>query len=617
MPFIGCRHSEPSGNNGYQDYLGHEICGEYLFDQGSWIGVRPLDGAPGLDAPLILCDSMGYRPGEPLLVCSSPVFDTGWEWSVHYYPGRVVQQGNSHQATFRFETLFADNGTILTVASMLPAGEQTLSGSLSFQFPLQDTIVSGDPVKFLSNSVLRSHTPGHPCEVSEGIPGFRVPFENGRLRVTLCFIHQEGKRFPEPEECSEKEIRKQYEARWAERLTPFGHLSGEKSDLAVKSVQTLMLNWRSPSGDFKHDGVFPSVFHGYFNGYWAWDSWKHAAALALFEPRIAQEQIRVMFSFQEKSGMIPDVVYRDSVYEKPNRRNTKPPLAAWAVSGVFRETGDSAFIREMFPALLRYHRWWYRFRDHNGNGLCEYGSTDGTLVAAAWESGMDNAVRFDDVRMVQNSPGAWSMDQESVDLNCYLYDEKIRLAGLAQYLGRTELSDSLETEAAELKRMIQTRFWDEETGWFYDFNLSQNNLVRSAGPEGWIPLFCGVASQTQAEKVCRKLLDTLSFNTYCPFPTLDASHPGFNPQKGYWRGPVWIDQAAFAIEGLMRYGFEDEAEMLYQKLLTHARGVTDAMTPLYENYHPLTGETLNASWFSWSAAHFLLLLDLMEARDQR
>ena len=41
--------------------------------------------------------------------------------------------------------------------------------------------------------------------------------------------------------------------------------------------------------------------------------------------------------------------------------------------------------------------------------MCEYGSTDGTLEAAAWESGMDNAIRFDDAMMLKNdgSEDAW------------------------------------------------------------------------------------------------------------------------------------------------------------------------------------------------------------------
>lgn len=79
----------------------------------------------------------------------------------------------------------------------------------------------------------------------------------------------------------------------------------------------------------------------------------------------------------------------------------------------------------MYPQLMSYYKWWYAKRDHDRNGMCEYGSTDGTLEAAAWESGMDNAIRFDDVEMLANDgyDDAWSMNQESVDLNAYLAHE--------------------------------------------------------------------------------------------------------------------------------------------------------------------------------------------------
>ena len=43
--------------------------------------------------------------------------------------------------------------------------------------------------------------------------------------------------------------------------------------------------------------------------------------------------------------------------------------------------------------------------------------------------------------------------------------------------------------------------------------------------------------------------------------------------KGYWRGPVWLDQFYFGIEGLRRYGLEKEAEMLTTDLWANADGL--------------------------------------------
>ena len=68
----------------------------------------------------------------------------------------------------------------------------------------------------------------------------------------------------------------------------------------------------------------------------------------------------------------------------------------------------------MYPKLKKYHNWWYENRDHDKDGLAEYGSTDGSLIAAKWESGMDNAVRFDDSKILKNKDNAYSLDQESL-----------------------------------------------------------------------------------------------------------------------------------------------------------------------------------------------------------
>jgi putative isomerase len=117
-----------------------------------------------------------------------------------------------------------------------------------------------------------------------------------------------------------------------------------------------------------------------------------------------------------------------------------------------------------------------------------------------------------------------------------------------------------------------------------------------------------VANQDQANAVQTTMLDTNHFLTKVPLQTLSVSHPEFNPQKGYWRGPNWLDQAYFGIQGLRNYGFEKEADQLTLTILEGAEGLLDKGTSIRENYHPVTGEGLNAHNFSWSAAHIIMLL---------
>jgi len=374
--------------------------------------------------------------------------------------------------------------------------------------------------------------------------------------------------------------------------------------IAVKSLLTLINNWKCPTGSLYHDGIVPSYNVGYFNGFWAWDSWKHAAALARFAPELAKNQIRSMFDYQDNFGMIADCIFADST--ENNWRDTKPPLAAWAVWKVFQSTNDNEFLKEMYPKLAQYHNWWYTYRDHDKNGLCEYGSTDGTLVAAKWESGMDNAVRFDNTEMLQNNEFSWSLNQESVDLNSYLYAEKIYLSSIATEVGLESNAANFTYEAKKLKDAIQQTMFENETGYFYDVNLLSNDFIKVQGPEGWIPLWTGVASEEQAKLVKKVMADTSAFATYIPFPTVSKTHPEFS--EGYWRGPVWLDQAYFAINGLKRYGYNQEADEFTKQILNRGEGLRNSDLPIKENYNPINGKGLRVNHFSWSAAHLLLLL---------
>jgi len=380
------------------------------------------------------------------------------------------------------------------------------------------------------------------------------------------------------------------------------------TSLLAKTILTLQNNWRIPAGEIKHEGLFPSYHYKWFNGFWSWDSWKHAVGLSYFDVELAKEQIKLMFVFQEPDGFVADCVYRDTTIEAHNYRDTKPPLSAWAVSKVYEKDKDIDFVKYMYPKLKKYHYWWYAKRDHDQDDLCEYGSTDGSLVAAKWESGMDNAIRFDNSKILENVEGAYSLDQESVDLNAYLYAEKLFLAELANAIENHKDAEKFSTEAEALKKRIQQQFYDATDQWFYDTNLEGTTFIKGEGSEGWTPLWAKVATQVQADGVKNNMMNSAKFFTKVPFQTMSADHPKFNPLKGYWRGPNWLDQAYFGVKGLLNYGFTAEADKASLQILAGCEGLLEKGFPIRENYHPLTGKGLNAKNFSWSAAHIMMLL---------
>ncbi len=376
----------------------------------------------------------------------------------------------------------------------------------------------------------------------------------------------------------------------------------EYDRVAAKAVTTLISNWRSPRGDLFHSGVVPSHGVGYFVGLWAWDSWKHAVALAKFNPELAKDQMRAMFDYQLPDGMVIDCIYSNKSWN--NARDSKPPLAAWAVNEIYKETLDTAFVAEMYPLLVKYYEWWFVDRDNNKNGVCEFGSCDGTLEAAAWESGMDNAIRFDDTKMVKNNNKAWSMNQESVDLNAFLAYENEILSSFAKMVGDTILVKGGFFNGGEYPINVADYFFCSDKGFFFDRTFD-GKFIEHEGTEAAIPLWAGIASKEQAAAVSEKFLNPNKFATYIPFPTIAADDPKFTP-NGYWRGPIWLDQVYFGINGLRKYGYIEQADEFTRNVFDRLYGVKEG-APIHENYNTHTGELLKAPHFSWSSAHLLML----------
>ena len=325
--------------------------------------------------------------------------------------------------------------------------------------------------------------------------------------------------------------------------------------------QTLRWNWREPLGDIRHGGCIPSPFA--YVGFWAWDSWKHAAVLPA---PLAREQIRAMFDWQRADGMVPDTVRADS--SKNHWGCSKPPLAAWACSK------HPGLLEEFRPAILRYLQWWEENRRPPGCRLFAYGGDD--LERSRWESGWDNATRYDEAKLLPEG----MQNVLSVDLNAFICREK-RLLG---------------DPDPELERLVNEVFFHD--GAFYDVTWPDLRPVKTLTAAGWIPLWCGIATADRAESVIRLMLDPRHFYTPLPFPTVARSDARFDPE-GYWRGPVWMDHACWAVETLARYGREKEAREAASKLLESP--------PDWECYHPFTSQpALGARpavpQFGWTSA---------------
>lgn len=570
-----------------KDHWVNGFCGPFSLDMNrrQWMAQSAVTVGYADQANVIFTpDSTCYFPGELYLSASSE-------------EGKIIQRLNFLDASTALLRIHSDAGKELSLTASQWGKEIQVQTD-------QNTVIARHPS---GEIVALTFTPDVSVKGTDNNYQAKINGSERDTYVAISFYTGEkelsaGLQKAQLALSNPQEGLKANKERWEGYLTKIlrKDMKPEYDRIAVKAVVTLISNWRTHRGGLLHEGIVPSHAAYYFVGFWAWDTWRFSAALAKFDPELAKDNIRAMFDYQQPDGMIIDCIYTDPA--ENNARDSKPPLVSWAVDEIFTHTNDTAFISEMYPQLMAYYKWWYNKRDHNRNGMCEYGSTDGTLEAAAWESGMDNAIRFDDAKMLKNNGAedAWSMDQESVDLNAYLALECKLLKKFASILGVT-------FDGPDYSSQVADYFFDKEKGFFFDRRLKDGSFIQEPGCEAYTPLWTEVATADQVKAMLPLLTDTAKFSTYIPFPTVAADNPKYNP-RGYWRGPIWLDQTYFAIRGLRNYGYNKMADEYTLQVFDRLQGLKEG-APIHENYGTHTGELLKAPHFSWSSSHLLMLYD--------
>ena len=570
-----------------KDHWVNGFCGPFSLDMNrrQWMAQSAVTVGYADQANVIFTpDSTCYFPGELYLSASSE-------------EGKIIQRLNFLDASTALLRIHSDAGKELSLTASQWGKEIQVQTD-------QNTVIARHPS---GEIVALTFTPDVSVKGTDNNYQAKINGSEHDTYVAISFYTGEkelsaGLQKAQLALSNPQEGLKANKERWEGYLTKIlrKDMKPEYDRIAVKAVVTLISNWRTHRGGLLHEGIVPSHAAYYFVGFWAWDTWRFSAALAKFDPELAKDNIRAMFDYQQPDGMIIDCIYTDPA--ENNARDSKPPLVSWAVDEIFTHTNDTAFISEMYPQLMAYYKWWYNKRDHNRNGMCEYGSTDGTLEAAAWESGMDNAIRFDDAKMLKNNGAedAWSMDQESVDLNAYLALECKLLKKFASILGVT-------FDGPDYSSQVADYFFDKEKGFFFDRRLKDGSFIQEPGCEAYTPLWTEVATADQVKAMLPLLTDTAKFSTYIPFPTVAADNPKYNP-RGYWRGPIWLDQTYFAIRGLRNYGYNKMADEYTLQVFDRLQGLKEG-APIHENYGTHTGELLKAPHFSWSSSHLMMLYD--------
>ncbi len=334
------------------------------------------------------------------------------------------------------------------------------------------------------------------------------------------------------------------------------------------------------------EAMTPSKPH--YVGVWQWDAYFHALAYRHVEPRLAQDQLRVLLDHQRADGMIPDAVYDEGVVthlSAPVEADvTKPPLIAWTAWKLYEMDGDREFLEEIYEPIVRNNAWWFEASCPDDTGLCAY--------YHPYSSGLDNSPLWDD-----------GLPVKSPDLNTYLVLQQEALGRIARVIGDERAARDWARRARDLAHRMLSAMWDEEAGLFWPMRGRQPVRVRT--PFSLFPLLTGRLPKAVVRRMVAELTDPRSFWSPYPVPTVALNDPRHDPEC-MWRGPTWVNVNYSLIHGLRRSGEGALARQLRERTLAMIAGQRD----IHEFYHPLSGVAPHsaAGVFGWSAALFIELL---------
>ncbi len=204
-------------------------------------------------------------------------------------------------------------------------------------------------------------------------------------------------------------------------------------------------------------------------------------------------------------------------------------------------------------------------------GLSRYYDTNVLHVLAEAESGWDYTTRFDD----------HCLDYLPIDLNALLYKYERDLAVMAEQLNRANDAQIWGRAARRRKKMINQLMWHETDGLYYDYDYRHGEQGIIASLASYVPMFAGMTSKEQTARLVEALP---RFETEHGLTTTDKDNSP--PADKQWATPNgWAPLHDFVVDGLLQYGYEEEALRIARKWVDTVNLKFQATGKIYEKYN--------------------------------
>lgn len=169
-----------------------------------------------------------------------------------------------------------------------------------------------------------------------------------------------------------------------------------------------------------------------------------------------------------------------------------------------------------------------------------------------------------------------------VDLNAQLYVYEEDLANWAERFA-PEQATIWQQRLQKRKALTEAYFWDEKTGFFYDYDLTIKSLAPTKSIAGFYPLWAGAAMPEQAERVISQLEEFEQ-----PFGVITTVEQETTPKE--WDYPNAHPAFQYiVVSALRRYGYNDLAARISRKWLDLNSEIFKDTHTLWETYDVVSG----------------------------
>ena len=469
-----------------------------------------------------------------------------------------------HDADFR--DLFEIRGTRRKRRGT-PIAAKCAADSLSFGYLGLDSIVRQTTFRFIPE----------PARIDHGRSTWVIslaPNEQKSIYVIVAFSEGEPKKTAGVADYlrayRDMHRERQLATAKAARISTSNDVFEEILARATSDVHTLIT--------YTKHGPFPYAGIPWFNTVFGRDGIITAMFLLWLDPSIAKGVLRVLADTQATgtnplSDAQPGKILHELRHGEMANLGEVPfgryygsvdatPLFIMLAGMYFEQTGDIAFIREIWPHLKAALTWIDRFGDVDQDGFVEYERAAETgLVNQGWKDSFDAI--FDDNGVLAQGPIALC------EVQGYVFAAKRHAGKIALALGEVEEGRRLNEQAELLRQRFENEFWCEDLRSYAIALDGDKRPCRVRASNAGHALFAEIASPERARSVARSLLDAQAFSGW-GVRTLSAGQPRYNPMS-YHNGSVWPHDNAIIALGLARYGMKAEVVRLTSAMFAAAR----------------------------------------------